>query len=298
MKIFTRAEWGARPPRSRYPTKARELWLHHSVGSGYDRDGDGDAGDDYMRSMQRYHMDTKGWSDIAYNFVVDPDGLEVYTGRGAGYAPGAQKGHNTGTHAICVIGDFRKQAVSQGLINRLGELVAYGHTQGWWPAAFNGGHRQAPGQSTTCPGDNLVNAIPAINKAAAAALNGGTEMSKDVVLDALHEFFGDHTIDPLPGVTRTKASRVSKLIQDSVNHTPLWAGAASDGSGLYIDRQLADSRNYRNINHLYPFIRGQHADDGFDTDDVEAVAAAVADAIQLDFSDEIVEKIGSKLVAK
>ena len=83
MNIISRQEWGARPPKAvTLEPAVVELFLHHSVGEGTtDADHDGDMGDDYMRAMQNFHMDGRGWSDIAYNFIGCPHGV-VYEGRG------------------------------------------------------------------------------------------------------------------------------------------------------------------------------------------------------------------------
>lgn len=160
MEIISRAEWGARTARQRIqisvPTP--ELWLHHSAGSEF-----GDSG---VRRIQNFHMDQRGWSDIAYSFLVDRFSLEVYEGRGAGVQGGHTSGHNTISHAICVMGNFEVQTPSAGLISTLGELIRFGHGQGWWPAQLTGGHRDV--RSTACPGINLYNQIDEINRQAVA----------------------------------------------------------------------------------------------------------------------------------
>lgn len=155
MDIVSRAEWGARPPDHQTTTDAVEAWLHHTAGNAY--------GPAYMRGMQRFHMDVRGWSDIAYNFVVDPTDNVVYEGRGGGIRPGAQRGHNTGTLAICVMGDWRDRAPDPSLLETLAELMVFLRSEGWAPKYFDGGHRDAPGQSTSCPGD-LADYIGLINE--------------------------------------------------------------------------------------------------------------------------------------
>ena len=42
-------------------------------------------GERLHRAVQRFHMDTKGWSDIAYNFLVDRFG-RLWVGRAGGAA--------------------------------------------------------------------------------------------------------------------------------------------------------------------------------------------------------------------
>ena len=165
MDIVSRAEWGARPPKTPPAlTVPSEAWLHHTVGdSSTDLNRDGRTGDEYMRAVQKYHMDGHGWNDIAYNYVVDDEELVVYEGRGGRVRPGAQKGHNRGTVAIAVMGDFRHDPVTGELVDLLADLMVWLHSQGFAPAYVTGGHRDAPGQTTTCPG-RLADHIPAINE--------------------------------------------------------------------------------------------------------------------------------------
>lgn len=146
--IIPRHDWGARPPRSirRIPTPSRDLWLHHTAGN--------EAGIKGMQQIQNFHMDTKGWSDIAYSFVIDPDTLLIYEGRGAGIAGGHTAGHNTTSHAICVMGNFDKESARPELLRTIADLIRYGREHGWW-GDLTGGHRDASGASTACPGRQL-----------------------------------------------------------------------------------------------------------------------------------------------
>lgn len=166
VQIIDRSGWDARSPRDTpIATSPSELYLHHSVGSGLrDKNGDGDLGDDYMRTMQNYHMDSKGWSDIAYNHAHDPDGSEFYEGRGFGIRPGAQKRHNSNTHALVIMGDFRKRKVTDELIANIASFYVDAIKAGLLPDVPVLGHRQAPNQSTTCPGTNLMTALADINQ--------------------------------------------------------------------------------------------------------------------------------------
>jgi hypothetical protein len=163
VEIVTRSGWTARDPRRRFLSVATETYLHHSVGVGA-------GGAAYMRQMQNQHM-APGWagtvnggSDIAYNHVIDPATLTVYEGRGWGVAPGAQKDHNTGTWALCVMGDYSTTRPTPDLLALIVEVIRYGHSLGHLPLALTGGHRDAPGQATTCPGAHLHRAIPSLRE--------------------------------------------------------------------------------------------------------------------------------------
>lgn len=161
VKIHPRSDWQARPPKSvkHIATPTRELWLHHTVTA-----STGDIAG-IIRQIQNFHMDSKGWSDIAYSFLVDIYG-GIWEGRGAGIAGGHTKDHNQISHAISAIGNFDATNPPQAMLNSIAALTAHGHAQGWWPAQITGGHRQASGASTACPGRHLMAALPAINRAA------------------------------------------------------------------------------------------------------------------------------------
>lgn len=165
MKIVTRAEWGARQPTKRYtmPTPTPRLWLHHAA-----VEYEGAAA---VRECQRFHMDSKGWADIAYSFLVDDDGT-VYEGRGAGVVGAHTEGDNSSSHGICAMGNYQGRDPSDTLIRAIAGLVAHGHRLYWWPAAFTGGHRQAPGAQTACPGDRLFRRLDEINRIARELLTG------------------------------------------------------------------------------------------------------------------------------
>jgi len=163
IKIASRKSWGARPARPRIPqsdNQIREFFVHHPASphdlGHIDTDQEQDA---YARSIQDFHMDTRGWSDIAYSFLVFQNG-RVYRGRGRNYVPAAQLGHNTGTIAVmCVLGD--REAPSRQMCDSLirlkdrmdrevgRDLVARPHSSV---------------TSTDCPGDKLRAFIPSLNK--------------------------------------------------------------------------------------------------------------------------------------
>lgn len=166
MRLMSRADWGAAPANSvsKVATPVAELWLHHEGG-----ESDGAAG---VRAIQQYHLQT-GYSDIAYNFLVDDDGT-VYEGRGAGVQSGATYGHNSNSASISAMGNYETRPPSDVMVNAIAELVRYGGQQGWWPGALTGGHRDAGAQTdppygTACPGQFLYGRIGDINRLATSA---------------------------------------------------------------------------------------------------------------------------------
>jgi hypothetical protein len=97
MAIVSREDWGARSPRSvvRVSWSSRkEFVVHHSAG----------PKSQSVRSIQDFHMDSNGWSDIGYNFLVDEHG-KVYEGRGWLVVGAHAPGHNTSGIGVCYIGN-------------------------------------------------------------------------------------------------------------------------------------------------------------------------------------------------
>jgi N-acetylmuramoyl-L-alanine amidase len=148
--IVSRADWGARSPKSRseisLPTA--RLWIHHTAGS--------ERGAAGMRSIQNTHMDDPKFkfADIGYSFVVDNADGTIFEGRGAGIQGAHTEGDNSTSHAICVMGNFMNIQPSTKAIDSVVALAKHGREQGWWTPTCRG-HRQAPGAATECPGDNL-----------------------------------------------------------------------------------------------------------------------------------------------
>ena len=114
--VHLRTEWGARAMNGTpsYASSLKLAVVHHSA-----------SGNTYtqaqvpsvLRSIQAYHMDGRGWSDIAYNFVVDKFGT-IWEGRGGGIdrpVVGAHAmGFNTSTVGVMVLGDYSQPGVVPG----------------------------------------------------------------------------------------------------------------------------------------------------------------------------------------
>ena len=227
MRIITRTEWGARPPRKRHniPTPTRDLIQHHTVG-----DYRGHTG---IRAIQDFHMNERGWSDIAYSYIIDRRTLNVYEGRGAGVAGGHTQGHNTTSHGICVTGNFEAHQPSDQLIARIAELVAHGHQHGWWPAKITAGHRDT--SATSCPGRYLYLAIPRINRLAA----GQGETMEHQHVERLERAIAElgYTVDVDGQVGEREAAAVENMVE-GVNNLI----AVKDNQATVIELLRAENR--------------------------------------------------------
>lgn len=168
IRIVRRVEWGApqATPAAKISTPTREVWLHHTAGS--------EVGADGMRKLRSYAMNNhnENYVDINYSFVISPEGT-IYEARGAGRDSAATSHHNQISHAICVMGNYEYSTPSANVIHSIATLLAYGAQERWWSAPrLTGGHRDASGNATACPGRNLYAKIPEINSLAQRIFNG------------------------------------------------------------------------------------------------------------------------------
>ena len=156
MRIVTRSEWGAAVPRSRtrIPTPVPRLWLHHTGSTA-------DSGARTVRAIQRFHMGTRGWNDIAYSWLYSPSTRLFYEGRGAGVAGAHTRNDNDRSHGLCVLGNYDTQRPPSHVVDDLRTFLRWHGRYG--PARFTGGHRDAPGAATSCPGRNLYSLLATLN---------------------------------------------------------------------------------------------------------------------------------------
>ena len=180
--IYTREQWGAderlRDGRPSYGSISAGF-VHHTVNANdYSRaDVPG-----IIRSIYAYHTQSRGWSDIGYNFVVDKFG-RIWEGRYGGVARpviGAHTlGYNEDSFAMSAIGNYETAHPGDAMLKAYGALFAWKlglagidpmdrsqNVNGDTFQAING-HRDA-GQ-TACPGRYLYTEIPAIRQYAEEA---------------------------------------------------------------------------------------------------------------------------------
>lgn len=147
MDIVSRQEWGAAPARAvAYTTWAKRTgWmLHYSAASP----------DQTPRAIQDYHMRSRGWSDIGYNFLVHSRTGTIYEGRGWRVIGAHCAGYNTANIGVCVIGGDRADVQDVSDAARASLRWHYAEAQrraGHQLVSL--GHRDRG--TTACPGDEL-----------------------------------------------------------------------------------------------------------------------------------------------
>lgn len=148
MRYITREAWGGRAPdRISYldPSRVDRIFIHHTTG---EQQHDKAA---WVRSIQRFHMEQRGWSDIAYSLIVSADG-DCYVGRGLGRVGAHTKGYNSTSVAIAYLGSGLKP-VPQTALRAIRRAVD--DTRNWFGRPLPVfGHCDVG--ATACPGGALL----------------------------------------------------------------------------------------------------------------------------------------------
>ncbi|XP_056264495.1 N-acetylmuramoyl-L-alanine amidase-like [Pseudoliparis swirei] len=160
-QIIARCQWGAKAHQGTpipLSLPLQFLYVHHTYQPSSPCLSFQNCSRD-MRSMQRFHQEDRGWSDIGYSFVVGSDGY-VYEGRGWKHLGTHTRGHNAIGYGVSIIGNYTAALPSRHALDLLRHrLVRCAVEGGWLVANFTiQGHRQAA-TYTSCPGDALFSEI-------------------------------------------------------------------------------------------------------------------------------------------
>jgi hypothetical protein len=194
-RIVTRAGWGAdeklRESGFVYTNSVKVVFVHHTA-----------TGNDYtcagapalIRSIYRYHVESSGWRDIGYNFLVDKCG-NIYEGRAGGVAKAVFGAHtlgfNTDSSGVAVLGTFTSASAPAAAVKAVAQLAAWklglyaGNPTGTTHLLSGGGNLYKKGSSvklhtisghrdgfaTECPGAKLYAQLGGI-RTTAAGLQG------------------------------------------------------------------------------------------------------------------------------
>jgi hypothetical protein len=198
--IYSRAQWGAneslRDKGSLHYFEIHAGFVHHTVNAnGYSRS----EVPGILRGIYAYHTQSRGWSDVGYNFLVDRFG-RIWEGRAGGVdrpVVGAHTlGYNDYAFAMSAIGNYETARPSKAVLQAYGSLFAWklslhgidasSTKQVVGPDTFQAinGHRDAG--STACPGKYLYAKIPKIRTLAAEAQQGwdGRQLESDLASTA------------------------------------------------------------------------------------------------------------------
>lgn len=153
VTIVPRNEWGAKPARGvklvawtpKTPTR-----VHHTVsampsGSGKDLF---EAEKEAVREIQKYHMNTRKYNDIAYNFIIAPSG-RVFECRGKNVEGAHTLGHNSDC-GVAFLGNYDKDQLTRA------QIIAYRVLRSRLGISKGTQMPHKATSATSCPGSNVV----------------------------------------------------------------------------------------------------------------------------------------------
>ncbi len=242
--ILTRAQWGADesirqracPSGPEYTGTPQVAFLHHTVtGNGY-APGDVPA---IIRSIYAYHVESEGWCDVGYNFLVDAYG-RIWEGRSGGVDKAVLGAHtggfNTDSFGVSLIGTFTTATPPAVMMTATAALMAwklglaYDNPVGkatLTAAPFDGsryaagtnvsfnvisGHRDA--DQTDCPGSGAYALLPSLRQQVLTDMGAGLVAPAAVVT-----------------VPRSLSSGGSVQVTSGMIAAGSWQLAVQDGSG-------------------------------------------------------------------
>ncbi|KAJ8317122.1 hypothetical protein KUTeg_005026 [Tegillarca granosa] len=158
VKVISRDSWGARRPSSILPisTPVPLFFIHHTAGhTCFETNQCIQA----LKGIQNYHIDSRGYNDIGYSFLIGQDG-NVYEGRGWNSQGAHTKNHNDHSFAASFMGNFMSHLPVQKALDAAQALIECGVAKGYIEGDYSlYGHRDV--KATSCPGDSLYNHIRA-----------------------------------------------------------------------------------------------------------------------------------------
>lgn len=163
--IIKRPAWGARHENGFGLRTIGDLdvYLHHSVTIAPDLLPP--FTDDYaaVRTLENIGESRFG-RGISYHFPITPAGL-VFEGVSIDRIGAAISNYNTPTANICLVGNYDRATPPRPMLEAVDGLLRLGVQKGWWKRArLAGGHQDAPGAQTACPGRYAQALIDDINR--------------------------------------------------------------------------------------------------------------------------------------
>jgi hypothetical protein len=215
--IITRAQWGAdesiRGDAPEYASTLQMGFVHHTVSTNSYSAAQAAS---LVRGVYAFHVRSRGWSDIGYNFLVDKFG-RIYEGRAGGVdrpVIGAHtSGFNTKTFGVSLLGTYTSVVPSSAQLAGLQKILA------WKLQAYHrdpvgttlmtsaggtrydkglvvrlntiSGHRE--GGQTACPGYQTYIRLPGVRRAVKTLM--GANLVEPLVTGAVPLYLSGDTVD-------------------------------------------------------------------------------------------------------
>lgn len=157
VRFVERNEWGAQPPAeplTKMKLPVPYVIISHTVTDFCSTQSECTF---HVRFAQTFHIESRKWSDIAYNFLVGGDGL-AYVGRSWDYMGAHSFGYNNVSIGISFIGTFNSIKPPKRQLYAAQRIIELGVEAGKIAPNYKLlGHRQI--SETLSPGDALYSII-------------------------------------------------------------------------------------------------------------------------------------------
>ncbi len=229
--ITSRTDWGCpdgqgNPRSTPSYTTVTHLIVHHTAGANTSTDWPA-----VVRSIWNFHIFTNGWSDIGYNYLIDPNGV-IYEGRGGGdNVTGAHFScQNGGTMGVSLLGTFTTVQPTTAALTSLKEILSWKADQrNLAPAASSyhagmretlaniSGHRDGNGLAqscgaTECPGQMLYSLLPSIRTEVSEWVTPINDFSLTTTIDRQLTIKGGTVTFPIRSATLTGTAQPISLL--------------------------------------------------------------------------------------
>lgn len=188
-----------------------------------------------------FHINSNGWGGVGYHFLIASDGTVYYVGD-ISTARANVSNLNDQVLGICLIGNFTSgNSPTNEQYDSAHRLCDFFINN--YPALLNltswdsvRGHKELPGQSTTCPGDNW----PAWRPKILNGISGGTTPTPPIVVPST----------PMPP-SSDRGAQITELYRTILGRDPDMGGLQSyTNSGMSIDQirsSMIESQEHHNI---------------------------------------------------
>ncbi|MEN9935397.1 MAG: hypothetical protein RLZZ387_1976 [Chloroflexota bacterium] len=214
--VVSRTQWGSPDGQSSRATvkyaATTHIVVHHTADSSTLLPGQ-TSWAARVRAIWSFHAITRGWGDIGYNYLIDPNGV-IYEGRAGGDdAVGFHDTGNFGSMGVAMLGTYTSAAPAQATLDSLVRLMAWKADQkdidpngrSYYRGCdissrckpFNAdavvpniaGHRQVTPGHTTCPGDATMALLPGLRERVRQLMESATPVPDGVEVDELDAGF-------------------------------------------------------------------------------------------------------------
>ncbi|MCA1824486.1 MAG: N-acetylmuramoyl-L-alanine amidase [Frankia sp.] len=254
--FVTRAQWGAnesiRRGKPSYSPTVKIGFVHHT-----------DTSNSYsaaqaasmIRGIYAFHVKSRGWSDIGYNFLVDRYG-RVYEGRYGGVDKAVIGAHtggfNSNSFGVSLLGTFTTSTPPAGMLTALERVLAWKLAISYRdPTSFDyltsagggtskysagtrvrfatiSGHRDAG--STTCPGQQVYSRLPTVRSATRALVGAG--LVDPIVTNPTPTYLSGTPVTVTTGVLQEQSWTLTVIDKTTGSAVRRMAGLAAPGTPI------------------------------------------------------------------